>query len=193
MSRRLTRSCRALVVGIVAAAATLSMTQVAQADPAGPSLPLNSPIAVDTAKNQVFLVGHATGVQIYECQATATGVSWTLVAPRAELVDDKGKVVATHFAGPTWQARDGSTVVGARVAGVDAPNPPEPSIQWLKLSAKSTAKGSKGGDEFVKTTFIQRVNTLGGVAPTTNCKAGDKSEVKYTADYYFWMAAKPGA
>jgi hypothetical protein len=160
--------------------------------PPGPSLPPNSLIAVNTADYQVFLVGHATGVQIYACNNGAWGPGST---PRATLVDDNGKVVATHFGGPTWQARDGSTVVGKREAGVDAPDPTK-AIPWLLLSAKSTAAGAHGGDEFVKTTFIQRVNTSGGVAPTTSCTAGEKPvEVEYTADYYFWKKAtgKPGA
>ena len=113
---RFTRVRRAFVVGLVTAAATLSMTQVAHADPAPPNVP--STIVVDAAQNQVFLVGHATGVQIYECKTTDTGASWSLLAPRADLFDDKGKLVATHFGGPTWQAQDGSTVVGQRDAGV---------------------------------------------------------------------------
>jgi hypothetical protein len=75
--------------------------------------------------------------------------------------------------------------VGARVDGVDAPDRTK-AIPWLLLSAKSTAPGPDG-DQFVKTTFIQRVNTSGGVAPTTSCTAADKPvEVDYTADYYFW-------
>jgi hypothetical protein len=49
-------------------------------------------------------------VQIYSCSGTA----WTLVAPRADLYDSRGKLVATHFAGPTWQAKDGSSVDGER-------------------------------------------------------------------------------
>src|SRR6476646_7602908 len=98
---RLARSCRALVVGLAAAAAMLSTTQVASA--AAPEPTVDPAIAVP-AGNKVFLVGHATGVQIYTCNNGAWGTAST---PRATLVDDKGKVVATHFAGPTWQATDG--------------------------------------------------------------------------------------
>jgi Protein of unknown function (DUF3455) len=192
---RLARSRRALVVGILAAAATLSMTQVANADAPAPTLPPNSPIAAP-AGNKVFLVGHATGVQIYTCDGTNFGTSST---PQAKLFDDKGKLVATHFGGPTgpnWQATDGSTVVGLKVAGVDAPDPTT-AIQWLLLSAKSTAPGPKGGDEFVKTTYIQRVKTTGGLRPNpATCNVvGQQVPVPYTADYYFWMATnkKKGA
>ena len=68
--------------------------------------------------NKVFLVGHAVGVQIYRCNAGATGFSWGLVAPRADLYGDNGKLIVTHYGGPTWEAKDGSTVVGSRVDGV---------------------------------------------------------------------------
>ena len=57
----------------------------------------------------MFLVGHAVGVQIYSCNATASGFAWGFVAPRADLYGDNGKLVATHFGGPTWRARDGSS------------------------------------------------------------------------------------
>jgi hypothetical protein len=178
---RLARSCGALVVGIAAAAAMLSTTPVASAAQEGPTVP--GAIAVP-AGNKVFLFGRATGVQIYACNNGTWGPTST---PRATLVDDKGKVVATHFGGPTWQARDGSTVVGSLPPKASAPSP-KGSIEWLLLTPKSTAPGPDG-DKLAKTTFIQRVNTTGGLAPTTNCKTGDDPvEIPYTADYYFWKA-----
>ena len=70
----------------------------------------------EPAGNKVFLVGHAVGVQIYSCSSTPTGFGWTFVAPRADLFNDRGKLIMSHFGGPTWQARDGSRVVG-KVAG----------------------------------------------------------------------------
>ena len=54
------------------------------------------------AGNKVFLAGHATGVQIYSCNGAG---AWTLVAPRADLYGDNGKLIATHFGGPTWQGK----------------------------------------------------------------------------------------
>ena len=43
-------------------------------------------------------------------------------------------------------------------------------------------------------TFIQRVNTTGGVAPgrgdLQRGAAGKVAEVPYTADYHFWKAKK---
>ena len=133
-------------------------------------------------------MGHATGTQNYTCQNTPTGYAWTLVAPDAKLVDDKGKQIMTHFAGPTWQARDGSKVVGARVDSVPSP---QGAIPWLLLRAASTSAGPDG-DKLTHTTYIQRVNTTGGVAPATGCDAnhlGEARNVQYTSDYYFYRAA----
>ncbi len=179
---------RLLLTGIIAAAAALSLTQVAQAAQvaqAGPPAPtVPGPIQVPDG-NKVFLVGHAVGVQIYSCNATTSGFGWGFVAPRANLYDDNGKLIITHFAGPTWQAKDGSTVVGHVEASVTV----DPTaIAWVLLSAASTAAGD--GDRLVDTTYIQRINTTGGLAPpAAECTAatvGTVAEVAYTADYYFW-------
>jgi hypothetical protein len=130
---------------------------------------------------QLFDVGHALGVQIYKCDGTA----WTFVAPRAVLLTDRIHVIH-HFAGPTWQDLDGSSVVGQLVKPVTV----DPkSIPWLLLSAKSTTPG-KFGNYLTKTAFIQRINTRGGLAPAaatcTAANAGTQKEIPYTADYYFW-------
>jgi hypothetical protein len=168
-----------LLAGIVAAAAALSLVQVAQAGPPAPVVP--GAITVPDG-NKVFLVGHGVGVQIYSCN----GVVWGFVAPRANLYANNGKLIITHFAGPTWQAKDGSTVVGLAEASITV----DPTaIPWLRLSAASTAAGSDG-DLLVGITFIQRIATTGGLAPpAAECNAttaGTVAEVPYTADYYFW-------
>ena len=170
---------RMLAVSAVAAAATLTLTQAAYAEPDGPSLPPGSPIAVPDG-NKVFLEGHATGVQIYKCN----GLTWAFVAPRADLVGDNGKLVVTHFAGPTWQALDGSTVVATRDAGV---TPNTNAIPWLRLKTKSTTVGPDGV-RMTTTTYIQRVNTSGGLAKPDGCDpttVNTQYESPYTADYYF--------
>ncbi len=49
---------------------------------------------------------------------------------------------------------------------------------------------------FSKTTSIQRVNTVGGVAPANSCagsNVGQQARVHYRADYYFFSAATPVA
>jgi hypothetical protein len=181
--RRLIRFDRSLVAGAVALAAALSFTQVAQAGPRAPSVPsrIEAP-----AGSKLFLVGHAVGVQIYSCNSTASGFAWGFVAPRANLHGDNGKLVTTHFGGPTWEAKDGSRVVGQLVDGVSV----DPTaIPWLLLSAKSTAAGPDG-DRLTRTRYIQRIATTGGlIPPAADCNAatvGTRSEVPYTADYYFW-------
>jgi Protein of unknown function (DUF3455) len=180
--KRTFRLGRLLVAGIVAVAVASQLTAVAQAGPAEPTVPPE--IAVEDG-HKLFLVGHAVGVQIYKCNATAGGYRWSFVGPRAELYDDNGKRITTHFAGPTWQATDGSTAAGTLVR----PVPVDPTaIPWLLLSAKGTAGAD--GDRLAGTSFIQRIATTGGLMPPADqCNAGTagtENEVPYTADYYFW-------
>ena len=171
------------MAALAAAAAASALVQPALAGPAEPVVP---PAIEVPEGHKVFLVGHAVGVQIYSCSATASGYGWSFVAPRADLYDDMGKLIATHFGGPTWEARDGSRVVGSvvRRATVDSN-----AIPWLLLSAASTASGTDG-DRLTATAYIQRIATTGGLAPAasacTSATAGDTAEVPYTADYYFW-------
>jgi Protein of unknown function (DUF3455) len=183
---RSTRFGRLLAAAIVAAFAAWPLAQLAYAGPSGPDVPTK--IQVE-AGHKVFLVGHALGVQIYSCNAVSGGYRWGFVGPRADLYGDNGKLITTHFGGPTWQANDGSYVIGQRVDGVtmDAT-----AIPWLLLAAASTATGPDG-DRLEGTTFIQRVATTGGVEPlAADCNsgtAGTVEEVRYTADYYFWKRA----
>jgi hypothetical protein len=133
-----------------------------------------------------FLVGHASGAQIYRCQAADSTYAWTLVAPAAVLKDDAGRLIAWHYAGPSWRAVDGSTVMAARIGSATAPIPN--AIPWLLLAVTSHP-GPAGA--LTPTTFIQRINTTGGVAPATGCDAahvGATTSVPYTADYWFYKA-----
>jgi hypothetical protein len=177
---------RLLLATIVVAAACWPLAQLAYAGPQPAPVPTKIEVP---AGNKVFLVGHAVGVQIYSCNATASGYGWVFVAPRADLFDDNGKLIVTHFAGPTWRAKDGSEVVGQVVerVTVDAT-----TIPWLKLSTTPTAS-APDGDRLAETTFIQRIATTGGLAPAAgDCNdstTGTTREVPYTADYYFWKAA----
>jgi hypothetical protein len=177
--KRFIRFDRLLLLAIVAALAVWPLAQLAHAGPSAPDVP--GTIQVHDG-SKVFLVGHAVGVQIYSCN----GSSWGLVAPRANLYGDNGKLIMTHLGGPTWQAKDGSKVIGQRVDGVTVDST---AIQWLLLDAKSTASGPDG-DRLLATKHIQRVATTGGLAPdaaTCNAStAGTTKEIPYTADYYFW-------
>jgi hypothetical protein len=168
---------------VLAAVAALPLAQVADAKTEAPDVP--GDIQVE-AGHKVFLSGHAIGVQIYRCNATAGGFAWGLVAPRANLYDHHGKLIMTHYGGPTWEARDGSKVVGARDGQVTVDST---AIPWLRLKATSTSAGPDG-DRLLRTAYVQRVNTTGGLAPSaadcTAATAGAQVEVPYTADYYFW-------
>lgn len=176
---------RLVMIGIVAAATAGGSAQAAHAEPRASEVP--SAIEVPDG-NKEFLVGHAVGVQIHSCNATSTGFGWSFVAPRADLYGDNGKLIATHFGGPTWQARDGSTVVAERVDGVTVD---ATAIPWLLLSAVSTTTGPDG-DRLAATSFIQRSATTGGLSPAAaDCNAttvGTTVEVPYTADYHFWKS-----
>jgi len=119
----------------------------------------------------------ARGVQIYECR----DAKWAFVAPDAELFDRTGRKIGTHYAGPVWEAADGSKVIGAVKQRADAPA--AGSIPWLLLGTKSI--GNEG--TFSKVTSIQRVATTGGVAPAGACgQNGERARGTYTADYYFF-------
>ena len=132
------------------------------------------------------MVVSARGVQIYECRAKRgepAGFEWAFVAPEAELYDARGSRIGRHYAGPNWEANDGSRVEGAMKERVDAPV--GSAIPWLLLTARSV--GAQGA--FSKVTSIQRVNTVGGVAPSGGCTEsakGKRARVSYTADYYFY-------
>jgi hypothetical protein len=144
------------------------------------------PESLQPAANETLaLTVPARGVQIYECRARkdGAGFEWGFVAPDAQLFDARSRAIGSHGAGPVWQSTDGSRIVGALKARANAPA--ANAIPWLLLSAKST--GPAGA--FSAVTSIQRVNTSGGVAPTTPCSEdlkGTTARVPYTADYLFF-------
>jgi hypothetical protein len=122
----------------------------------------------------------AKGVQIYVCRVKGAGTEWDFKAPQAELSDAQGRPFARHYAGPTWEAADGSKIVGKVLASEPAPK--AGAIPWLLLSAEPPASGILAGVR-----FVQRVNTSGGVGPAGACPtAGTEQRVDYTADYIFY-------
>ena len=122
----------------------------------------------------------AKGVQIYVCTIKGVGGEWAFKAPEAELIDAQGRPFAKHYAGPTWEAPDGSKIVGKVLASEPAPK--TGAIPWLLLSAESSGPGV-----LARAHFVQRVNTSGGVGPTGACPtAGTERRVDYTADYIFY-------
>jgi hypothetical protein len=125
----------------------------------------------------------AKGVQIYTCKAANGAYAWSLKAPDATLADAKGNPIGKHFAGPSWQANDGSTVVGEPLNA--SPSPTPGAVAWLVLHAKSHA----GDGQMATVQYIVRTHTEGGVAPATGCDAahaGNEVRVPYSAVYLFF-------
>lgn len=123
------------------------------------------------------------GVQIYTCQSAGDSYAWKLKAPDAQLLDAKGNVIGKHFAGPTWQANDGSTVVGEALNA--SPAPDAGNIPWLVLHAKS----HEGNGVMATVQYVVRSRTEGGVAPAAGCDvghAGGEVRVPYNAVYVFF-------
>ena len=141
------------------------------------------------AGQSVFLEALASGVQIYECAPKADQSStfeWAFRAPEASLVDRAGRSLGKHYAGPTWESIDGSTVVGEVKARDPGPSPS--AIPWLLLAGKSAT----GAGVLSQTKSILRVQTVGGVAPSQPCTSANARQVArvpYTATYYFYRSA----
>lgn len=160
----------------------------------------------------VFFKAHAVGTQNYVCLPNASGVSWTFVAPEATLFQtfrgELSQQMATHFLSanaaesglprPTWQHSFDSSRVWARMlASSTDPSFVEPgAIPWLLLTVVGAADGPEGGAFLAQAALIHRLNTAGGVAPTTGCnhstQIGALALVPYTADYFFYRA-KPAS
>ena len=147
----------------------------------------NAPLALKVQPGQVLtFMAKGTGVQIYQCEADANTpgqYKWAFKAPEAELVNSHGKTLGKHYGGPTWEANDGSKVIGKTVASDKDSDPA--AIPWLLLSATSNS----GTGVFSKTTSIQRLYTVSGKAPADGCDqahVGTESRVTYTAQYYFY-------
>lgn len=129
----------------------------------------------------------ASGVQIYDCKPgkdDPAQFAWVFRAPEAELRDRAGKPIGKHYAGPTWEANDGSRVVGEVVARDSGPD--ATAIPWLLLRVASVT----GDGIFRRTQSIQRLHTAGGKAPADGCgqaQNGQETRVAYTADYVFYV------
>jgi hypothetical protein len=135
------------------------------------------------ANEQLLFQVHAKGDQVYTCRPDAAQFAWTLKAPDAQLLDKDGKPFGKHFAGPSWEATDGSRVTGKAVA--NAPSPDANSIPWLLVNVVS----HDGTGVLSRATTIQRLNTKGGKAPASGCDAshvGQELRVPYSADYLFY-------
>jgi hypothetical protein len=153
-------------------------------------------------------VGHAAGTQNYVCLPSGDTFRYALFTPQATLFNDDMEEIMTHYFGPNpdeggtiraaWQhSQDTSTVWGQVMPGNSStdPNYVAPgAIAWLLVTIVGDQAGPTVGDKLTKTTYIQRVNTSGGVAPSTGCSSsgniGNQAFVPYTTDYYFYKAGK---
>ena len=170
----------------IAPASLLVLLAAGCASPQSPNFTVEVPDKLKPGANaSLAMIVPAKGVQIYECRARKEGggYEWAFVAPEADLFDLGGNRIGRHYAGPHWESTDGSKIMGTVKERADAPVADD--IPWLLLSAKSV--GSEG--TFSKVTSIQRVSTVGGVAPKAGCSqaaAGTRARIDYTADYYFF-------
>ena len=160
--------------------------------------------------NEAFLIGHAFGSQDYVCAASGSGVAFVLTTPEAVLFDNPAHRVINHFFSPnpaeggtiraTWQStRNSSAFWGQLVKAENAASAPDfvakDAVAWLLLSRAGVLGASANGADLSVATFVQRVNTVGGLAPSTGCSSPDDIRttafVPYEADYVFF--AKPTA
>jgi len=188
---------------ILMLAAAMAMPLSAGAGQSGPIVPPPVPerLALSPQEFTPFLVAHAVGTQGYVCVRAGAAYSWVPYGPQATLFNQAGAQLLTHFLSPrpydqllnpTWQhSRDSSAVWAKVLEASDDPDFVAPgAIPWLLLEATVVADGPTGGNRMVKTSRIQRVNTVEGQAPTTGCAArsdiGKRALVPYEADYFFY-------
>jgi Protein of unknown function (DUF3455) len=147
---RRNRSMRNPLLGFASAtllaAASIGLSCVAQAQEVPQQLQ-------PPANEQLLLQVHAKGDQVYTCKSDAVDFTWTLKAPDAQLFDTNGKPFGKHFAGPSWEANDGSRVTGKAVA--NSPSPDANSIPWLLVTILS----HDGSGVLSRATAIQRLKT----------------------------------
>jgi hypothetical protein len=161
---------RSLTVFVVALLVPLSAPSIASAQ---------VPDAIAAPDEALIAMAHAEGAQIYDCKADAGGhLAWQFREPIATLLID-GKTVGRHYAGPTWEMIDGSTIVGKEDSRAPGRTPAD--VPWLKLEVTS----SRGTGRLSDVTTIRRINTKGGFAGGQCGSAGTLLSVAYSADYAF--------
>lgn len=149
----------------------------------------DTPAAISVpAGHKLSLVAVGIGELSYECRVKANSTvtyEWQFAGPKAVLSTKGGEVIGKYYAGPTWEANDGSKVSGKQVAIAPGATTAIP-LQLVKTNP-STDQGSMAG-----ISYIQRLNTIGGLAPVASCNADNVGAVKtvaYQADYFFYKEA----
>lgn len=186
------RRARFTACAMAAAAALIGTTGLGWAS-------ASSGIPVPTG-NQLVRTVHGAGQQIYQCDANAASgtYSWTLLRPAAVLSNTNGAIFGFHtytpnqasgLEDPTWIAMDGSWAQAVKAASLPSPDGPA-DIPWVLLQV--VASGSGFDSTLTATTYVERTNTVGGIAPLTTCgtaNAGATQGSDYTADYSFYKQA----
>lgn len=167
----------------LAAIGPMALAAACAAPPTVPSAPAGLQPPPGQQATEVL---HARGVQIYECAAVANRpgeYAWTFRAPEADLTDAAGRPLGRHYAGPSWEAPDGSLLLGKLRARDAGPDPK--AIPWLLLDATSAGRDGR----FARVRSIQRLQTVGGLAPAEPCdavRAAQTARVPYRAVYVFF-------
>ncbi|MEP7298235.1 MAG: DUF3455 domain-containing protein [Burkholderiales bacterium] len=147
---------------------------------------LPEPVRVP-AGQKVMMATTGVGEITYECREKkdmAGQHEWAFVGPVATLYNADRQAVGKYYAGPTWEAGDGSKVSGKQLAVTPA-TPGNIPLQLVK------AEPAMGAGAMTGVSYIQRLNTKGGVAPAMACDAaskGKRMQVAYEADYVFYGA-----
>jgi hypothetical protein len=141
------------------------------------------PALAPPAGHRLALVLVGSGYQEYQCKAADAGPAWSLLGPDATLYNSDTKQVGTHNFGPTWTYSDGSVVHGKVIASV--PSRARDSIPQLLLAGSGEAQAGM----FKDVSFIQRLRTVGGLAPDYGCDTAHidaKVGRQYSAFYLFY-------
>ena len=213
---------RILFIGCATALAmalTVGLPQPAHADRVTPPA-VHDKIQVPPGAT-AFLVGHAVGTQNYIClpcpnpttppgtKCPDSGFAFQLFTPEATLSADNEKQIITHFFSPnpdqggairaTWQDSHDTSTVWASATGA-ATNSTDPqfvqpgAVAWLRLEVVGKQSGPIGSNKLTPTTFVQRLNTFGGLAPSDGCSSladvGKQAFQPYTADYFFYTGGE---
>ncbi len=179
------------IVSVSLAASTLLAAcaqNMPMAGTSGTAAPVAAAVKVPDG-HTIALQTVGKGEILYECREKKDAAGqweWTFIGPDAVLTDRSGNAVGKYYGPPaTWESNDGSKVTATQVAISPAGAGSIP-LQLVKANPASGPGAMQG------VTYIQRLATQGGVAPTSACATatkGAKEKVKYQADYIFWKAA----
>jgi hypothetical protein len=171
---------RSLLLAAVVAAALPAAAAISE--------PANiAPLLRAPANEAPAFVLNGNGVYIYQCRQSLLGANvfeWAFVVPDATLYEGSRSTARHATVGLFESLSDRSSLSGvvrtSQAAGVQ-------NLPWVLMRAQPLAETGM----FAGVTSIQRVNTVGGAAPTGGCgpdNIGEEARVAYQADYYFYRA-----